>query len=198
MHSWAGCSEMYKEPHWKWEEDLLTCSSVMEIVGKFFILSLSAGGGPVFSNWFNNYKWKTDMLTMTSCDQIRMTTRPIKSKETSLHISICLITGASLGSCKRAFFDSRHTKKRKILIWTFSFFFDSTPTVTVIFRVNLEIPVLTRPSCWGSLILMGTGSMKAMTQGPNHKFQWMSPQCPSLKAAYQVRNVTWTWKLQEG
>lgn len=31
-----------------------TCSSVMEMAGKLFILSLSAGGGPVFSNWFNN------------------------------------------------------------------------------------------------------------------------------------------------
>lgn len=122
VHSWAGCSEMYKEPRWKWEEDLLTCSSVMEIVGKFFILSLSAGGGPVFSNWFNNYKWKTDRLTMTSCDQIRMTTRPIKSKETSLHISICLITSASLGSCKRAFFDSRHKKKKNFNLDLLLFF----------------------------------------------------------------------------
>lgn len=31
-----------------------TCASVMEMVGKLFIRSLSAGGGPVFSNWFNN------------------------------------------------------------------------------------------------------------------------------------------------
>lgn len=36
--------------------DLPTCSSVMEMVGKLLILSLSAGGGPEFSNWFSNYK----------------------------------------------------------------------------------------------------------------------------------------------
>lgn len=59
---------------------------------------------------------------MTSCDQIRMTTRPIKSKETSLHISICLITGASLGSCKRAFFDSRHKKKKNFNLDLLLFF----------------------------------------------------------------------------
>lgn len=32
------------------------CSCVMDIVGKLLILSLSAGGGPVFSNWFNNFR----------------------------------------------------------------------------------------------------------------------------------------------
>lgn len=39
-------------------QNVPTCSSVMEMVGNVFILSLSAGGGPVFSNWFSNYMWK--------------------------------------------------------------------------------------------------------------------------------------------
>lgn len=52
--------------------NLPTCSSVTCTVGRLFILSLSAGGGPVFSNWFNNLKWekKKDMKLNTCCMHI--------------------------------------------------------------------------------------------------------------------------------
>lgn len=55
------------------ENNLLTCSCVMEMVGKLFILSLSAGGGPVFSNWFNNFKAeKKDALQLRTERKICM------------------------------------------------------------------------------------------------------------------------------
>lgn len=36
-----------------------TCSSVISTAGRFLIFSLSAGGGPVFSNWFSNWWGKS-------------------------------------------------------------------------------------------------------------------------------------------